>query len=158
MRHARARCGTSPNGVAPDAVRVLNDRVLAVVAVGAVLGAAGCGRGDDRAAVRAVTDRFFAAVDSQDGRTACAQLSPSTRTELQSQEQKACSKAVTALELQRGTVIQVEIYLRSAAVELSSGETAFLDQGERGWRLSAVGCRPESGKPSDRPYDCELES
>jgi hypothetical protein len=137
---------------------VLNNAVLAVVAVGAVLGVAGCGRGDDRAAVRAVTARFFAGLSSQEGRAACAQLSLSTRAQLQSQEQKACSKAVTALELQRGAVMRVEIYLRSAAVELSSGETAFLDQGKQGWRLSAVGCRPENGKPADRPYDCELES
>jgi hypothetical protein len=46
----------------------------------------------------------------------------------------------------------------NAMVELSSGETAFLDQGEEGWRLSAIGCKPEGGKPADRPYDCELES
>jgi hypothetical protein len=43
-------------------------------------------------------------------------------------------------------------------VTLSSGETAFLDQGHEGWRLSAIGCEPENGKPADRPYDCELES
>jgi hypothetical protein len=66
--------------------------------------------------------------------------------------------AVTELELERGSVVRVHVYVLNAMVELSSGETAFLDEGEEGWRLSAVGCKPVGGKPADRPYDCELES
>jgi hypothetical protein len=65
---------------------------------------------------------------------------------------------VTELELAGGSVVQAHVYVLNAMVELSSGEAAFLDQGEEGWRLSAIGCTPVGGKPADRPYDCELES
>jgi hypothetical protein len=140
MHHARARLG-------------LTLTVLAIVAT-----AAGCGRTDDETTARAVTDRFLAAVESGDGERACAQLSPDTRAELEKQEQRPCREAVTELELAGGSVVQAHVYVLNAMVELSSGEAAFLDQGEEGWRLSAIGCTPVGGKPADRPYDCELES
>ena len=140
MHHARARLG-------------LTLSVLAIVAT-----AAGCGRADDETTARAVTDRFLAAVESGDGEQACTQLSPDTRAELEKQEQRPCRDAVTELELEGGSVARVQVYVLNAMVELSSGEAAFLDEGEEGWRLSAVGCKPQGGKPADRPYDCELES
>jgi hypothetical protein len=43
-------------------------------------------------------------------------------------------------------------------VDLTSGQSMFLSRTELGWRLSAVGCEPQAGKPADRPYDCELEA
>jgi hypothetical protein len=122
-----------------------------------LLGLAGCGRAGDREDVRAVADRFFAAVESGDGEQACEQLSPATRAELESQEQRDCRDAVTELQLGGGSVTAVDVFILNAVVELSSGETAFLSDGEEGWRLSAIGCQSQ-GKPSDRPYDCELES
>ena len=118
---------------------------------------AGCGRAGDRADVRAVTDRFFAAVESGDGEQACEQLSPDTRAELESQEQRDCRDAITELQLDGGSVTGVDVFVLNAVVDLSSGEAAFLSDGKEGWRLSAIGCR-DQGKPSDRPYDCELES
>jgi hypothetical protein len=131
---------------------------LPIAFLSLVFALAGCGRGDDVAATQAVAERFFAAVQSGDGERACAQLSPDTRAELESREQRACRDAVTELQLEGGRVARVEIYVTNAKVELSGGEAAFLDQGEEGWRLSAVGCRAEDGKPADRPYDCELEA
>jgi hypothetical protein len=123
-----------------------------------VVAAAGCGRTDDEATARTVTDDFLAAVESGDGEQACAQLSAESRAELEKQEQRPCREAVTELELEGGSVVRVQVYVLSAMVELSSGETVFVDQGEDGWRLSAVGCKPQGGQPADRPYDCELES
>ena len=38
------------------------------------------------------------------------------------------------------------------------GESAFLSEGTDGWKLSAVGCKPEKGRPHNRPYECEAES
>jgi hypothetical protein len=122
-----------------------------------LVGLAGCGRDGDRADVRAVTDRFFAAFESGDGEQACEQLSPDTRAELESQEQRDCRDAITELQLDGGSVTAVDVFVLNAIVELSSGETAFLSDGAEGWRLSAIGCQDE-GKPADRPYDCELES
>jgi hypothetical protein len=121
-----------------------------------LLATAGCGRGADRATAQAVTDRFFAAFEAGDGARACEQLSPDTRIELESQEQTECEQAVTDLQLDGGSVTRVQVYVRNAKVDLSNGEAAFLDQGDLGWRLSAVGCTPQR-KPADRPYDCELE-
>src|SRR4051794_31974171 len=79
-------------------------------------GAGGCGRADDRSAVRAVTDRFVAAVESGDGVLACAQLSPDTRAELESQEQRPCREAISSLQLQGGSVTGVEVYALNAMV------------------------------------------
>jgi len=45
--------------------------------------------------------------------------------------------------------------MTSAAVQLSTGETAFLDDTPQGWRVSAVGC---SGHTSDTPADCEVQA
>lgn len=129
---------------------------LAIALLAAALATAGCGRGSDQATVRAVSDRFFAALQSGDGEQACTQLSADTRAELESQEQKPCREAITGLGLEGAPVARVRVYVLSAIVELSSGEAAFLDDGLQGWRLSAVGCKSH-GKPADRPYDCELE-
>jgi hypothetical protein len=132
-------------------------RPITIVLVVLALVAGGCGRADDRATVGTVTDTFFSALGSGDSDKACEQLSPDTRTQLESEEKSDCRDAVTKLELEPGSVVKVEVDVQSAAVELSSGETAFLDQLQEGWRLSAVGCKPYSGARADGPYDCELE-
>ena len=121
-----------------------------------VVATAGCGRGGDAATARAVTDRFFSAFQAGDGAGACDQLSPDTRAALEKQEQTGCEEAITDLQLEGAAVSRVRVYLLNAKVDLSNGEAAFLDQGELGWRLSAIGCTPRR-KPADRPYDCELE-
>jgi hypothetical protein len=127
---------------------------VALAALALLLG--GCGADSDRATARAVTDQFFAALDAGDGDRACAQLSPDTRSALEDQEKKPCRDAITGLGLQRSSVAGVDVNMLSAIVELRNGEAAFLDQGEQGWRLSAVGCKSQ-GEPADRPYDCAVE-
>jgi hypothetical protein len=127
-----------------------------VVALIVAAAAGGCARDGDRDAVQAVTDRFYAALDTGDGDQACAQLSPAMRDELESQEQQACGEAVGSLQLEGGALVRVQVYVTNAKADLASGETAFLSLTREGWRLSAVGCMPVGGKPADRPYDCEL--
>lgn len=131
-------------------------RRLAILLV-AALTTSGCGQDGAADTARSVTDRFMAAVESGDGEVACAQLSPETRGQLEEQEQRQCREAVTELRLDAGSVARVRVYALNAMVELSSGEAEFLEQGEQGWRLSAVGCEPQAGMPADRPYDCQLE-
>jgi hypothetical protein len=131
--------------------------VRAVALLVVALAGAGCGRGAEDSDVRAVTARFSTAVESQDGERACAQLSPQTRAELEKQEQRECRRAVTGLRLRNGAVTGVQVYMLNAMVELSTGETEFLEKGQEGWRLSAVGCTPQRDTPLDQPYDCELE-
>jgi hypothetical protein len=137
---------------------VSRSRHLLTVPLLICLATAGCGQSDDRAAVRSVSDRFFASVDSGDGEAACAELSADARTELEGQEQRECRVAVTHLRLEGGAPAHIEVYLTNAKVDLPGGESAFLDRTQQGWRLSAIGCKPQRGRPADRPYDCELEA
>ena len=46
----------------------------------------------------------------------------------------------------------------AAKVDLSGGESVFLGREEDGWKLSALACKAEEGKPADRPWECEVES
>src|SRR4051795_10488125 len=121
-----------------------------------VLGLVGCGTGDDREQARAATQRFLTAVDQHDGAAACGELSEPTVKALEEQEGKACDQAVTELDLKGGAIVRVQLYLTSAKVDLASRQTAFLNRGPSGWKLSAVGCA-HGAKPADHPYSCELE-
>jgi hypothetical protein len=127
---------------------------LAIAALAVLL--SGCGPAADRTTARAVTDRFFAALASGDGEQACTQLSPDTRSELESQEKKPCREAITGVGLEGASVAHVDVNIVNAMVELSNGEAAYLDLGQEGWRLSAVGCK-DQGKTADHPYDCEVQ-
>ncbi len=51
-----------------------------------------------------------------------------------------------------------EVFITNAKVDLSGGESAFLSREDDGWKLSAIACKPEKGKPADRPFECEVES
>jgi len=123
----------------------------------AALTAGGCGQSDDRATVRSTTERFLAAYKADEGDTACAALSQDTRKELESQEKKSCAEAIGDVELKEGAVDRVEVDITNAKVDLDSGETVFLSEEAVGWRIAAVGCKPE-GEPRKRPMDCELQA
>jgi hypothetical protein len=118
----------------------------------------GCGRDADRRDVQAVTDRFFAALEQGDGATACAELSQDTRTELESQEGKPCREAITGLGLKRSGITRVQVFLTNAKADLADGDSVFLGATSEGWRLSAVGCKPQGGKPADRPFECSVQA
>ena len=131
---------------------------LAIGLLLAALAAGGCAPDADSDTARTVTTRFLGAVGSGDGELACAQLSPNARAQLEKEEQRECREAVTDLKVEPGSVTKVQVYALNAIVDLSSGESAFLEKGSQGWRLDAVGCQPQKGKPSDVPYDCQLQS
>jgi hypothetical protein len=63
---------------------------------------------------------------------------------------------VTRLSYAGGQIERVEVYATNA--NLTSGESAFLSPDRGEWKLSAIGCKPEEGKPRDRPLDCEAEA
>jgi hypothetical protein len=146
MRHARA------NGS-----RMLRRTLVAALAIASAATLTGCGRDGDRAKVRTVTERFFAAVQRGDGASACSQLSPDTRSELESQESKPCARAIAGMGLHGAAITRVQVFITNAKADLAGGESAFLDQGPQGWQLSAAGCKPQGGKPADEPYDCEVQ-
>ena len=135
-------------------------RALTGIALALLAGAlsTGCGTEDDRDQVRAVVDRFYDAVRRDDGQAACDQLSQSTREELESQEERPCDEAVTRLNFEGGAIADADVYITNAEVGLRTGEHAFLSQERGAWKLSAIGCRAQEGRPRDRPFDCEAEA
>ena len=132
-------------------------RRLAVVLAATALVLTGCGRGGDQRAASVVTERFLSAVEAKDGAQACAELSDDTVKALESQMAKPCAQAVVDVEVKPSAVARAQVFITNAKVDLADGESAFLDRTPAGWRLSAVGCKPQGAKPADRPYDCELE-
>jgi hypothetical protein len=122
------------------------------VALAASVALAGCGTGADRTHVRAVTTRFFAALDAHRSGDACGQLSPALRTTLQ-QEHAAprCADAVGKIKTRGSAVEFVHVYATSARLDLAGGESVFLSAMRDGWRIDALGCRPRSSGP----YECE---
>ena len=120
--------------------------------------ATGCGVSGDEAEVRDVIERFYAAVRADDGVAACELLSAEAAEALEGQTGQACDDAITGLEYEGGRVEAAVVYVSNAKVDLSGGESAFLSDEPDGWRIVGVACRPETGKPRDRPFECELET
>lgn len=129
---------------------------LALLSLAAAVGSA-CGTSDDREQARAVVERFYDAVRADQGAAACEQLGESTVQELEGQSGQPCEEAVTQLDYLGGAVGEARVYLLNAEVGLSSGEHAFLERERGGWKLTAIGCKPE-GPPRERPMDCEVEA
>jgi len=120
------------------------------------IGGAGCGTSDDRDQARAVVERFYDAVRDDRADAACAELSAATIEQLESQTQQSCDGVITRLEYQGGAIVDTEVYITNAKVELRSRESTFLSREASGWKITAVACMPQ-GKPADRPFDCEVE-
>jgi hypothetical protein len=112
---------------------------------------AGCGTSADRDQSRAAVQALYAAVQRHDGAAACAQMSPSLRQQIVHDSGSRCAKAVLDFDLHGGRPTAVEVYADAAEVRLVGGDTAFLGDTQQGWRVQAVGCRPQ-GKG---PYECE---
>jgi hypothetical protein len=139
-------------GDAPGRRVAMVRRIVFLALAAAAL--AGCGTGGSRAQARAAAERFYAAVGRHDGRTACAQMSPDLRRQLVQQESEGCARAVLKLQLQGSRAAAVRAYATSAQVVLAGGDTVFLGDGREGWRIDAVGCRPQGGGP----YQCEVQA
>lgn len=123
-----------------------------------MLTAGGCGTGDDRDQAAGVVERFYDALRADDGAGACRQLSAAAVAQLESRSGRSCASVVTRLPFEGGAVVKSEVFVTSARVQLRNDESAFLDREPTGWKLTAVGCRAEDGKPRHRPLDCELEA
>jgi hypothetical protein len=121
----------------------------------AVLALTGCGRSGDRANVRTVAEGFYAAVHDHDGARACGWLSADARQALEKDESAPCSQAVERLKLSGRRARRVDVYSTEAAVTLRGGDTVYLQDSARGWRIAAAGCR---GPAYDKPADCEVQS
>jgi len=116
---------------------------------------AACGTADRERDAAAVTERFHAALEANDGQAACEELSEETATKLEQQEKKPCDEAILGLELPKGgTVAATGVFVKSAYALRAEGGADFLSEGPKGWAISAAGCTPTA---PEQPYDCELE-
>jgi hypothetical protein len=119
------------------------------------LAVAGCGTGERADDAAAVSERFHAALESDDGSAACDELSEETVSKLEQQDKKPCEEAILELELPKGgSVADTRVDITSAVTTLAEGGSDFLDEGPDGWAISAAGCVPTL---PDQPYECELE-
>jgi hypothetical protein len=123
---------------------------LCLVAVAAT----GCGTGADRDQARAAAQTLYAAAQRHDGARACAQMSPDLRAQLVDDHGSPCAKAVLKLDLQGRTPRAVRVYADAAEVEFAGGDTVFLSDTSQGWRVEALGCRPQG----PGPYECEEQA
>ena len=119
---------------------------------------AGCGTSDDRDQARAAVERFYEAIRAGDGEAACEELGDSLVEQVESQTQQSCRGVITRFAYEGGAITATEVYITNAKVDLDSGESAFLGREDDGWKLSALACRAEKGKPADRPFECEAEA
>ncbi|SHN14411.1 hypothetical protein [Cryptosporangium aurantiacum] len=102
---------------------------------------------------RDAATRFAAAVDARQMSAACVQLAPATRTELESDEQSSCPEALQTAKLPpAGSVGRVDVYGQQARV-VFDGDTFFLTRTSGGWKITAAGCRLQSGEV----YDCTVK-
>ena len=124
----------------------------------AFVAVAGCGTADDRDEARVVVERFYDAVRDDRPEEACTQLAESALEQLESQTGRECKDVIVRLEYEGGAVVDAHVYITNAKVDLTSGESAFLDREPTGWKLSAIGCKVQGGNPRDRPFDCEVEA
>jgi hypothetical protein len=125
---------------------------LWVVAIVGFVALSGCGTGADRAQVRAVTARFFSALEAHRGTDACMQLSPALRKAVvEEQSASSCAEAVGKVKSRGSAILVVYVYATSARVDLAGGESVFLSAMGDGWRIGALGCQPLS----NGPFDCE---
>jgi hypothetical protein len=116
--------------------------------------AAGCATSADRDQARTAAQRLYVAAQRHDGQTACAQMSPSLRAQLVSDQGSPCAKAAAGLRLQGTRVATVRVYADAAVVRFRGGDTVFLGDTREGWRVDALGCRPNG----PGPYDCREQA
>jgi hypothetical protein len=130
---------------------VFRASVIALCLLLLVAGTTGCGTGADRDQARAAAQALYTAAQRHDGATACAQMSPSLRTQLVEDHGSPCAKAVLKLNLHGHMPMAVRVYANAAEVEIAGGDTVFLGDTREGWRVEALGCRPQG----PGPYECE---
>lgn len=152
--HCRARRRSIRVSVARTGARGLV--LLSLCGAGLTLGA--CSASDGRARAVTTVERFYDAIRGGRGEDACSLLSAPAFEQIESQSGQPCRDVIARLRYGGGTIVDAEVFVTNAKVDMLGGESAFLSQEPAGWKLTAVGCRAEAGKPRDHPLDCELKA
>jgi hypothetical protein len=124
--------------------------MVAAVAGVAVCLVASCGSKLPEAS-SSTAERFYQAVEHQDGAAACALLAPETRDEVAAEA--PCATAILDEDLPTaGSVTELRQYGTQAQARMS-GDTAFLAQFDDGWKIVAAGCTSKG----ELPYECKVK-
>ncbi|MDF8263219.1 hypothetical protein [Luteipulveratus flavus] len=94
----------------------------------------------------------FVRTTSVDPGSACALLAPVTAREVADDAPCAAGLADAGLP-PAGEIRSVQVYGKDAVVH-TSADTLFLARFDRGWLITAAGCRPQG---EDLPYDCDVK-
>lgn len=98
-------------------------------------------------AAGAAAARFGTSLRTSDAVRGCAALAPGTRDELERSAEQPCVQALPQAGLPPpGPVRSVEVYGGQARV-VTRLDTLFLSSFPGGWKVTAAGCVPRSGKP-----------
>ena len=89
---------------------------------------------------------------SGDASARCDLLAPATLAAFEKDQKASCADAVGQLSLHGGAVTSVQVWGGGAQVRMA-GDTVFLTETTKGWRVTAAGCTSQG----DAPYDCEVE-
>ena len=110
----------------------------------------GCGASGS--AAEDVASRFYAAVETGEGSTACDLLAPETRHKLEQSAGQPCAEALLSEDIPTpGKSVETQRFGNQAQIRFDH-DTAFLAEFDDGWRLVAVGCTPRESLP----YDCVI--
>jgi hypothetical protein len=145
---------SAPERIGCDDVRMPARGLLALALAVAAAGAlAGCSSTQD-AEVEETASRFYAALEANDGGTACQELAPRTRSEVEQSAQKPCAEAILDEDIPAAGERREVATFGTAAQVRYGDETTFLSRFQDGWHVVAAGCTP---LPSGR-YDCQVEA
>jgi len=156
LRNAENIGHASPSGCHDDAMSGGQNGVRLTVATLTAAGLivlGGCGNSQDGAVENAV-GQFYAALEADDGTTACQELAPRTRSEVAQAAEKPCAEAILEEDLPAPDQ-QREVATFGTAGQVRYGNvTTFLSRFQDGWHVVAAGCTP---MPGGR-YDCRWEA
>lgn len=113
----------------------------------------GCGA-PASSGVASAAGAFYDALSQDNGRLACRLLAPDTLHEVVQTAKAPCRTAILEEDIpDQGRVLEVQHFGNQAQVR-ARGDTAFLAEFPRGWKVIAVGCAPRP----PLPYDCVVKS
>jgi hypothetical protein len=117
-----------------------------------ILGLSGCSAAHQDAVLSTV-DRFYAALGSGDGATACALLAPDTRSELEQSSKRPCDRVILEEGVPHPGVRRgLEVFGTMAQARFTR-DTVFLARFGDRWRVMATACKPVP----DEPYSCSVK-
>lgn len=125
---------------------------LALAAIVATGGLAGCAASTQRSEVERVAVDFVTAIEEGNGAHACELLTTQAEESVSGITDVACATAVLAVEENGSQVHRVQIWGDAAQVKLGS-DTVFLRELPDGWQIRAAGCQSQPGAA----YNCDVE-